>query len=84
VLKQAREEQSLVEDEIRLLQIRQARDLNPDRSRKLNSKIDASTIELEAKRAATQKAQAALDEIEKKFKKSGAPEDWIQDDANQD
>ncbi len=83
-LEQAKEEQTLVEDEIQLLQIQQARELNPDRSRKLNSKIDASTIELEAKRAATHKAQAALDEIEKEFKKSGAPERWIQDDANHD
>ncbi len=83
-LEQAKEEQTLVEDEIQLLQIQQARELNPDRSRKLNSKIDASTIELEAKRATTHKAQAALDEIEKEFKKSGAPESWIQDDSKRD
>ena len=83
-LEQAKEKQTLVEDEVQLLQIQQARDLNPDRSRKLNSKIDASTIELETKREATHKAQAALDEIEKEFKKSGAPEDWIRDDAKRD
>ncbi len=74
----AKEEQTVVEDELRLLQIQQARELNPDRSRELNNKINASTIELESKRAATAKAQAALDEIEKEFEKSGAPQDWIQ------
>jgi hypothetical protein len=77
-LAHAKEEQTLLEDELRLLQIQQARELNPDRSRKLNSQIDAKGIELETKRAATEKAQAALDETEKEFKKSGAPQDWIQ------
>ena len=80
-LAQAKEEQTLVEDELRLLEIQQARELNSDRSKKLNSRIDASTAELESKRVATQKAQAALDEIKKEFKKSGAPQDWIQDDG---
>ena len=67
-----------MEDELHLLQIQQARELNPDRSRKLNSKIDAAGVELEAKRVATQKAQAAMNEAEKDFKKSGAPQDWVQ------
>jgi hypothetical protein len=84
VLEHAKEEQTLVEDELQLLQIQQVRELNPDRKKILTSKIDASTIELEAKRAATNKAQAALDELEKEFKKSGAPEDWIQDNAMRD
>ena len=70
-----------MEDELQLLQIQQARDLNPNSSKILNSKIDASAVELEAKRAATKKAQAALDELGQEFKKSGAPEDWIQDEA---
>ena len=84
VLAHAKEEQTLVEDELRLLQIQQARELDPDRSRKLNSQIDAATIEIEARRAATEKAQAALDETEKEFKKSGAPQDWIQSGTKRD
>jgi hypothetical protein len=83
-LAHAKEEQTLVEDELQLLQIQQARELDPDRSRKLNGQIDASAIELETKRAATEKAQATLDNIEKEFKKSGAPQDWIQDGKKSD
>ena len=83
-LSYAKEEQAVVEDEIQLLRIQQARELNPDRSRELDSKINASTVELESKRAATEKAQAALDEIEKELKKSGVPQDWIQDENPSD
>lgn len=79
-LTHAIEEQKLVQDELRLLQIQQARELNPDRSRKLNGRIDAATVELEARRAATEKARKALDEVEKEFKASGVPQDWIQKD----
>lgn len=80
-LAQALEEQKLVEDELRLLQIQQARELNPDSSRKLNGQIDPKTTELEAKRAATEKARQALEKFEKEFKDSGAPQDWIQKDT---
>jgi hypothetical protein len=80
VLAHAKDEQTLVEDELRLLQIQQARELNPDRSRKLNGQIDASTVELETKRAATKKAQQAVEKLEKEFKDSGAPQEWIQEE----
>ena len=81
-LAHAQEEQALVEEERRLLKIQQARELDPDKSRKLNGQIDKATTELEAKRAATQKAQAALDELEKEFKGSNAPQDWVQDSSS--
>jgi hypothetical protein len=80
-LAHAIEEQKLVEDELRLLQIQQARELNSDRSRILNGHIDASTVELEVKRAATEKARQAVEKLEKEFKDSGAPQDWIQQDS---
>jgi hypothetical protein len=83
-LAHAKEEQTLVEDELRLLQIQQARELNPERSRKLNGQIDASTVELEGKRAATEKAQSAMEQLEKEFKESGAPQDWLQEGAKPD
>ena len=75
-LAHAKEEQTLVEDELRLLQIQQARELNPERSRKLNGRIDASTVELEGNRAVTEEAQRAMDQLEKEFKDSGAPDEW--------
>jgi hypothetical protein len=79
VLAQAKDEQTLVEDELRLLQIQQARELNPDRSRRLNGQIDASTVELETKRAATGKARQALEKLDKEFKDSGAPQEWVRE-----
>jgi hypothetical protein len=79
VLAHAQDEQTLVEDELRLLKIQQARELNPDRSRKLNSPIDASTVELETKRAAKKKAREAIEKLEKEFKDSGAPQEWVQE-----
>jgi hypothetical protein len=82
VLAHAKEERTLVEDELHLLQIQQARELNPHRSRKLNGQIDAATVELEAKRAATEKARQAMETLEKEFRKSGAPREWIQEDKN--
>lgn len=78
-LARAQEEQTLVGNELRLLQIQQARELNPDRSRILNGQIDGATVSLKTKRAATEKAQSALDEIEKEFNQSGAPQAWAQD-----
>ena len=83
-LARAKEEQTLVEDELHLLQIQQARELNPDRSRELNGQVDASAVELDSKRAATEKAQSTLDKIKKEFKESGAPQDWILDDTKPD
>jgi len=70
-----------VEDELHLLQIQQARELNPDRSRKLNGRIDAASVELEAKRAATEKARQAVEKLKKEFEESGAPQDWIEQET---
>jgi hypothetical protein len=80
-LAHAKEEQTLVEEELRLLQIQQARELNPDRSRKLNGQIDASTVELEAKRAATEKARSEMERLENEFKESGEPQHWLEEGA---
>lgn len=83
-LAHAIEEQKLVENEFRLLQIQQARELDPDRSRKLNGRIDSATVELEVKRAATEKDREEMEKLEKEFKDSGAPQDWIPEDTTAD
>ncbi|TAM84764.1 MAG: hypothetical protein EPN47_01220 [Acidobacteria bacterium] len=77
-LAHAKDEQTLVEDELRLLQIQQARELDPTRSRKLNGQIDASAIELEVRRAAMEKTRQDMEKLKEEFKNSGAPEDWVQ------
>lgn len=75
-LARAREEQQLVEDEIQLLQIQQAREIAPDIQAEVTQKIAARKDELETKRATTAKAQKALDDLQNEFKESGAPEEW--------
>ena len=68
--------QRLSEDELGLLQIQQARELDPDTLRDLETKVKDKTADVEAKRAQTDKAKKALDALEKEFKESGAPADW--------
>jgi type IV secretory pathway VirB10-like protein len=76
----AEEQQRLSEDELSLLQIQQARELNPDAQSSLEAQVKAKTAELEDRRAQTSKARKALEDLEKDFKESGAPEDWSKTD----
>jgi hypothetical protein len=75
-LAKAQEEQQLVEDELQLLQIQQAREIAPEVQAEVAQKMAAKKDEIETKRGATAKTQKALDDLEKDFKDSGAPEDW--------
>jgi hypothetical protein len=75
-LAKAEEEQQLAEDELNLLQIQEARELDPTAKADLEEKIKAKQAEIESKRAATEKTRKALEDLEKQFKDSGAPEDW--------
>lgn len=77
-LKNAEEEQQLAEDELSLLETRQASEASPDVQSALTTQIPAKQSEVEVKRAATAKAQEALDALEQEFKQSGAPEEWSQ------
>jgi hypothetical protein len=79
-LARAKEEQQLAEDELNLLQIQEARELDPMAKQDLGDKIQAKQSEVEGKRAAREKVQKALDELEQEFNASGAPEDWSQTD----
>ena len=72
----AEELQRLAEDELSLLQIQQARELSPDAKSDLDAQVKAKSAEVDDKRAQTAKAQKALEDLEKDFKESGAPEDW--------
>jgi hypothetical protein len=75
-LARAREEQQLVEDELNLLQIQQARELDPNAKQALDAKGRDKQAEVDTKRTATDAAQKALNDLEREFKESGAPEDW--------
>jgi hypothetical protein len=71
-LARATEEQQLVDDELNLLQIRKSRELDPSRLPEFVQEIEAKQALARAKRAATEKAQKAVDEILEEFKKNGA------------
>jgi hypothetical protein len=74
------EQQSLVEDELSLLQIQEARELSPDVKSQLEAQIKAKSAEVEEKRAVTAKDRKELDELEEEFKESGAPAEWSKAD----
>lgn len=75
-LARAQEDQRLVEDELNLLQIQQARELNTDAAAEFEARIAAKKAEVQVQTAATAKAQEALDNLENEFAASGAPEEW--------
>ncbi|MGA2985176.1 MAG: hypothetical protein ABSG32_15305 [Terriglobia bacterium] len=74
----AKEMQQLAEDELNLLQIQQVRVIDPAAKADLTSKVQAKQSEVDVNRATTEAAQQALDDLEKLFRDSGAPEDWSQ------
>ena len=76
-LARAREIQQLTEDELSLLQTQQARQaLNTDVQAELAKKIPAKQAEVDTARAATEKATQELEDLQKEFAASGAPEEW--------
>jgi hypothetical protein len=75
-LADARERQQLVEDELNLLQIQEVRALDLDVKTELAGKIKAKEDEVSQKRAATEEAQKALEDLQKEFQESGAPDEW--------
>lgn len=75
-LAHAKEKQQLAEDELNLLQIQQARELDPVAKQGLDDKIAAKQSEVDVNKSTTAAAQQALDDLQKDFKDSGAPDDW--------
>ena len=72
----AKEQQQLAEDELNLLQIQQVRELDPIAKPDLTAKVQDKQSEVNIDKESTDAAQKALDDLEKEFKDSGAPEDW--------
>jgi hypothetical protein len=79
-LAKAKEQQQLSEDELNLLQIQQVREIDPAAKAALTAQVQAKQSEVDVNKAATDAAQKALDDLEKEFKASGAPDDWSQTD----
>lgn len=72
----AREQQQLSEDELNLLQIQQAREMDGLAKEDLAAKVQAKQSEVDTNKTTMETAQKALADLEKEFKESGAPEDW--------
>ncbi len=75
-LADAQKRQQLVEDETNLLQIQEVRALDPNLKTEFAGKIKGKEDELSQERAATEEAQKALEDLQKEFQASGAPEEW--------
>lgn len=76
----AKSAQQLSEDELNLLQIQQAREIDPNAKADLTSRVQAKQSEVDTNKATTEDAQKRLDDLEEAFKESGAPDDWSQTD----
>jgi hypothetical protein len=72
----AREHQTLAEDELNLLQIQQVREIDSAVKADLTTKVQAKQSEVDVDKAAGEAALKALDNLEKDFQESGAPDDW--------
>lgn len=79
-LAQVQEIQQVAEDELNLLQIQQARELDPNIKSDLDNRVNAKKADVDSDRAATEKAKKALSDLEKEFEESGAPADWSKTD----
>ncbi|MDR3674141.1 MAG: hypothetical protein P4N24_01535 [Acidobacteriota bacterium] len=77
-LAKAKEQAQLTEDELNLLQIQQAREMDPTAKADLATKVQAKQSEADLNRKTMEDAQKALDDLQAKFKESGAPDDWSQ------
>jgi hypothetical protein len=75
-LANARERQQLAEDELNLLQIQEIRALDPNAKTELAGKIKAKEDEVSQRRAATEEARKALEDLQNEFQASGAPDEW--------
>ena len=83
-LADAEERQQLAEDELNLLQIQDARELNPNAKAELADKIKAKQDEVSGSRAATEEAQKALEDLQDEFKASGAPDEWSETETSRE
>jgi hypothetical protein len=76
----AEEALQLSKDELNLLQVQDARAIDPNEKTDLDAKVQAKQGEVKANQDATDKVIKQLDDLEKEFADSGAPADWSKTD----
>jgi hypothetical protein len=79
-LAQAKEHGQLSEDELNLLQVQQAREMDPALKQDLATKVQDKQSEVAMFKTGMADAQKNLDDLESEFKDSGAPDDWSKTD----
>lgn len=77
----AKSAEQLTEDELNLLQIQQAREIDPNLKADLTTRVQAKQSDVDVNKATVEAAQKNLDDLEQSFKDSGAPDDWSQTDG---
>ncbi len=77
-LAKAQEAQKLVEDEMNFLKVRQVQEKSDAAQADIKNQMDQKQTELDSATAVTEKAQQALDSLQKAFDDSGAPAEWSQ------
>ena len=73
---EAQERQQLAEDELNFLQIQSVHELDPAKKSDYPPKIQDKQDEVAQKQAATEEARKALEDLQKEFQGSGAPDEW--------
>jgi len=76
----AQEALQLSKDELNLLQVQDARAIDPNEKTDLDAKVQAKQDEVNANQRAADKVKKQLDDLEKEFADSGAPADWSKTD----
>jgi hypothetical protein len=77
----AQEQSTLADDELGLAQSDAARTLNSNERDMADKNVAAKQATASDKRAALDKAKQAMEDLKKQFEESGAPADWLPDEA---
>ena len=77
----AQEQSTLADDELSLAQSDAARQLNSNERDVAEKNVATKQTAASEKRAALDKAKQAMEDLKKQFEESGAPADWLPDEA---
>ena len=77
----AQEQSTLADDELSLAQSDAARQLNSNERDVAEKNVATKQTAASEKRAALHKAKQAMEDLKKQFEESGAPADWLPDEA---
>ncbi|MGE5326431.1 MAG: hypothetical protein ACM3NO_05285 [Deltaproteobacteria bacterium] len=80
-LDKAQEESTLADDELSLAQADAARQIDSDKRETADKNVATKQTSVDEKHAALDKAKQAMEDLKKQFEESGAPADWLPEEA---